>query len=147
MAVKRARWRTDARSTSPGRRYPVVVDFDDVVRIASAFPDVEVSTSYGTPALKVRGKAFCRLWGDEDEARRGPVEGDVLVVFVEVAEKPAWIETSDGALFDQAHYRGHGAMLVRLDVVEEDLLADVLEQSYRIKAPQSLLRRLDAEAH
>ena len=114
-----------------------------MIRIGSELPDVEVSTSYGPPALPVRGKAFCRMWGDDERDRKGPeVEGEVLVVFVELAEKRAWIETSDGALFDQAHYHGHGAMLVRLDAVDDDLLADVLEQSYRIKAPRTLLRRL-----
>jgi len=123
------------------------VDFDDVVRIGSGLPEVEVSTSYGTPALKVRGKAFCRLWGPDERDRKGPEEeGEVLVVFVDAAEKRAWIETSDGALFDQAHYAGHGAMLVRLDRVDDDLLADVLEQSYRLKAPRTLLRRLDEHA-
>jgi hypothetical protein len=122
------------------------VDFDDVVRIGSELPEVEVSTSYATPALKVRGKVFCRLWGVDERERKGPDEtGEVLVVFVDVAEKRAWIETSDGALFDQAHYRGHGAMLVRLDRVDDDLLADVLEQSYRLKAPRTLLRRLDEQ--
>ncbi|MFP5320682.1 MAG: MmcQ/YjbR family DNA-binding protein [Acidimicrobiia bacterium] len=120
------------------------MDFDDVIRIGSELPEVEVSTSYGTPALKVRGKAFCRLWDDDERARKGPEEeGEVLVVFVDLAEKRAWIETSDGALFDQAHYHGHGAMLVRLDRVDDDLLADVLEQSYRLKAPRTLLRKLD----
>ncbi len=122
------------------------MDFDDVIRIGSELPDVEVSTSYGTPALKVRGKAFCRLWGAEEHERKGPVDGEVLVVFVELAEKRAWIETSDGALFDQAHYQGHGSMLVRLDVVDSDLLADVLEQSYRLKASRTLLRKLDEMA-
>lgn len=118
-----------------------------MIRIGSELPEVEVSTSYGTPALKVRGKAFCRLWGADEHDRKGPeVEGEVLVVFVDLAEKRAWIETSDGALFDQAHYRGHGAMLVRLAQVDEELLLDVLEQSYRLKAPRTLLRRLDASA-
>ena len=118
-----------------------------MIRIGAQLPEVEVSTSYGTPALKVRGKAFCRLWGEAEHDRKGVDEdGPVLVVFVDVAEKRAWIETSDGALFDQAHYHGHGAMLVRLDVVDEDLLADVLEQSYRLKAPRTLLRRLDEPA-
>lgn len=118
-----------------------------MIRIGSQLPEVEVGTSYGTPALKVRGKAFCRLWGEAERDRKVvDEEGEVLVVFVDVAEKRAWIETSDGALFDQAHYHGHGAMLVRLDVVDEDLLADVLEQSYRLKAPRTLLRRLDEPA-
>ena len=118
-----------------------------MIRIGSQLPEVEVGTSYGTPALKVRGKAFCRLWGESERDRKAVDEdGDVLVVIVDVAEKRAWIETSDGALFDQAHDHGHGAMLVRLAVVDEDLLADVLEQSYRLKAPRTLLRRLDEPA-
>lgn len=118
-----------------------------MIRIGSQLPEVEVSTSYGTPALKVRGKAFCRLWGDAELDRKGPdVDGEVLVVFVDLAEKRAWIETSDGALFDRSHCHGHGAMLVKLDAVDDDLLADVLEQSYRIKAPRTLLRRLDETA-
>ena len=118
-----------------------------MVRIGSALPEVEVSTSYGTPALKVRGKAFCRVWDAGERERKAPEEeGEILVVFVDVAEKRAWIETSDGALFDQAHYHGHGAMLVRLARADDDLLADVLEQSYRLKAPRTLLRRLDGLA-
>ncbi len=35
--------------------------WDDVVRIGCALPEVEESTSYRTPALKVRGKGFARL--------------------------------------------------------------------------------------
>lgn len=131
------------RTPLGGRRYRRDVDLDDVIRIGTALPEVEVSTSYGTPALKVGGKAFCRLWGPDENERKGPVEGEVLVVFVDTAEKQAWIDGSDGALFDQDHYRGHGAMLVRLDAIDEDLLADVLEQSYRRKAPRRLVRALD----
>ena len=39
--------------------------------------------------------------------------------------------------------RGHGAMLIRLADVDLDDLADYLEDSYRIKAPRTLVRRLD----
>ena len=35
--------------------------WDDVVAIGLRFPEVEVATSFGTPALKVRGKGMCRL--------------------------------------------------------------------------------------
>ena len=35
--------------------------FDDVVRLCVDLPEVTVPTSYGTPALKVRGKGFRRL--------------------------------------------------------------------------------------
>ena len=38
--------------------------FDDVSNLAAALPGVEVGTSYGTPALKVRDKGFAWLWED-----------------------------------------------------------------------------------
>jgi hypothetical protein len=40
------------------------VTFDDVRRIALAWPEVEDGTSYGTPALKVRKKLLARLKED-----------------------------------------------------------------------------------
>ena len=35
--------------------------FRRLVNAASGLPEVEQSTWYGTPALKVRGKGFCRM--------------------------------------------------------------------------------------
>ena len=40
--------------------------FDDVRKIALAWPEVEDGTSYGTPALKVRKKMLARLKEDGD---------------------------------------------------------------------------------
>jgi hypothetical protein len=40
--------------------------FDDVRKIALAWPEVEDGTSYGTPALKVRKKMLVRLKEDGD---------------------------------------------------------------------------------
>ena len=37
--------------------------FDDVRKIALAWPEVEDGTSYGTPALKVRKKLLARSQG------------------------------------------------------------------------------------
>jgi hypothetical protein len=42
------------------------VTFDDVRKIALAWPEVEDGTSYGTPALKVRKKLLVRLREDGD---------------------------------------------------------------------------------
>lgn len=121
------------------------MDFDDVVRIGSQLPEVEVSTSYGTPSLKVRGKSFCRLWGPDENERKGPEAGEVLVVFCDLDEKPLMIESASGALFDQEHYHGYGAVLVRLDAADDALLEDVLTESWRLKAPKRLLRDFDRQ--
>ena len=62
----------------------------------------------------------------------------MLVVFCELDEKPFLIETSGGSLFTTPHYDGHGAVLIRLEEIERDELADYLEGSYLLKAPASL---------
>jgi hypothetical protein len=118
--------------------------FTDVERIGATLPEAAVGTWYGTPGLLVRGKGFCRMWSDREYLRNGVDDTEVLVVLCDVDEKAALIEASGGVLFSTPHYEGHGAMLVRLADVELDDLADHLDDSYRIKAPPTLVRRLDA---
>lgn len=117
--------------------------FEDVTRIGARLPEVEVSTWYRTAALKVRGKGFCRLWGESEHTRNGAHDTEVLVVMCDVDEKEALIEASDGTLFTTPHYDGYGAVLVRLADVAVDDLADYVEDAYRLKAPRSLLRLID----
>ena len=60
-------------------------DWDHVVALAQAeLLEVEISTSYGTPALKVRKKLFARLREDERQ----------LVVFVDFMEREALVQAS-----------------------------------------------------
>jgi len=118
-----------------------VATFDDVVRLCAHLPDVTVSTSYATPALKVRGKAFCRLWGERDRSKSDVGDAEVLVVFCELDEKEFLLNESDGSIFTAAHYDGHGAVLIRLEDVEEELLASLLFESYLLRAPTSIRRQ------
>jgi hypothetical protein len=46
-------------------------------------------------------------------------------------------------LFSTAHYAGHPAMLVRLADVSLELLAEILEDSYRSRAPAHLVAELE----
>jgi hypothetical protein len=80
--------------------------FDDVVRLTADLPEVEQSTSYGTPALKVRGRGFCRMWGAREHNRDGVHDTLVLVVFCDHAWKDTLIESSGGVLFTTPHYDG-----------------------------------------
>jgi hypothetical protein len=118
--------------------------FEDVKRAAADLPEVAESTSYGTPSLTVRGKSFCRMWGDREHDRDKVGGTEVLVVYCDVDEKDALIESAGGVLFSTPHYDGYGAMLIKLSDVQPDDLADYLEDSYRLKAPMTLLQQLDA---
>lgn len=117
-----------------------MANFDDVIQLSEKWPDVDVATSYGTPALKVRGKTFCRLWGPRDASRADVGDRDVLVVFCDIDEKQFLLAESDGSVFTAPHYENYGAVLIFLDVIDEELLQTLLTDSYLLKAPKSIQR-------
>ncbi len=117
--------------------------FDDVCELGSALPEVTVGTFYGTPGLQVRKKGFCRLWGEREHKRDGVHDTEVLVVFCELEAKPLLLDAHPDVLFSTPHYENYGAMLVRLADADLDDLDEWLEDSYRLKAPATLVRQLD----
>ncbi len=108
--------------------------WDDVVRIGCALPEVEESTSYRTPALKVRGKGFARL--------RTEAEGGLMLA-CPIEEKQALLSCGDPAFFTTPHYDGYGSILVDLTRIGLDQLAEMIEDAWRVKAPTAVRRRHD----
>jgi hypothetical protein len=109
--------------------------WDDVVAIAGELPEVEVSTSYGTPALKVKGKGFARL--------RSEAEGG-LMLMCRTDEKEALLASGDPAFYTTPHYDGYGAILVDLEAVARDQLVELIEEAWRQRAPARLRKEFDA---
>jgi hypothetical protein len=109
--------------------------WDDVVTIASGLPEVEQSTSYGTPSLKVRGKSFARL--------RTEAEGG-LVLMCQLDEKAALLASGDPAFYTIPHYDGYGAILVDLEKVSRRQLTELIEDAWRGRAPVRLRKAFDA---
>lgn len=115
-----------------------MVTWDEVVSFCEGeLAEVECSTSYGTPALKVKGKLFARL--KEDEER--------IVVFVDFMEREALTQENPGAYIVTNHYRDWPMMLVDLDAVPGDELREVLIDSWRRRAPKRLVAEYDKRAH
>jgi hypothetical protein len=109
--------------------------WDDVVRIATALPEVVETTSYGTPSLKVRRKGFARL--------RTEAEGG-LMVRCPMEEKEALLASGDPAFYTTPHYDGYGSILVDLDAIDEQRLSELIEDAWRGSAPVTLIRKFDA---
>lgn len=107
--------------------------WEEVGRIACALPGVEAATSYGTPAYKVKKALLVRLKED----------GDSIVLFRSLDEKEFLLEAAPEVFFQTDHYRGYPALLARLETLGEDELRRILTDTWRAKAPKSLVKQLD----
>ena len=107
----------------------------DVVATGLKLPGVEVATSYGTPALRVRGKGICRLRSDPDA---------LVLRVIDLADREALLRGRPNVFFSTPHYDGHPYVLVRLDVVDPTELAELLEDAWRLRAPKRLIAEHDA---
>ena len=110
--------------------------WDDVVEIAQRFPEVELGTSFGTPALKVTGKGMiCRM-------RTNP---DALVMrVIDTADAEALLKGRPDVYFSTPHYDGWPYVLIRLEVIDPVELAELIEDAWRIRAPKRLVAEHDA---
>lgn len=106
--------------------------FARIEQLAEArdLPGITRSTSYGTPALKVRDKSFMRLR-----------EPQVLVLLCPPEQKTLLMEISPETYFETEHYVGHAAVLIRLDRIGDEELSLRIEDGWRHKAPKSLLEQ------
>jgi hypothetical protein len=112
-----------------------VPTWDDVVAIGTRFPGVEVATSYGTPALRVRGKGMCRLRTDPDA---------LVVRVLDLGDREALLQGKPKTFFTTPHYDGYPYVLVRLAAVTKRELAELIEDAWRIRAPKRLVAEYDA---
>ena len=122
-----------------------MVDLAAVRRLALALPDVEASPEGVQMAFAVGGKgiAWAYLARAHPKARREPVEG-VIAVRCLRETKDLLLEAAPDRFFDDDHYRGYPAVLVRLEAIDEGELAGLLTQAWRILAPKALVKRIDA---
>ena len=116
----------------------------DVERLATALPSVEESTSWGNRCWKVAGKTFVwvRPLGKKDRADLGDDVPDGEILGVRVAgegEKAELLAAEPEVCFTIPHFDGFPAVLVRLDDVAEDLLAELVDDAWRCRAPKKLL--------
>ncbi|MGH9747826.1 MAG: MmcQ/YjbR family DNA-binding protein [Candidatus Acidiferrales bacterium] len=103
------------------------VTYDTIRRIGLEFPNAEESTSYGTPALKVRGKLFVR-WREDDDP-------DTIVVKMPFDQREELMAAEPGTYFITDHYRNYPWILVRLSKIHPDAIHELLQIGYREALP------------
>jgi hypothetical protein len=100
---------------------------------AARLTEIEESTSYGAPALKLRGKLLVRM-----------KDAYTMVLLVPLADKETLMATAPAIYFETDHYKGWPAVLVRMAAISDAELRLRLEQSWRHRAPRRLVAERDA---
>jgi hypothetical protein len=99
--------------------------FTTVAAIGRALPDVELTTTWGQPTLKVRGKMFVCI------ASHKSAEPNSLVVMMDFADRDALVEAEPGLYYLKDHYVNYPCVLVRLSRVHKDALRDLVAGAHR----------------
>jgi len=108
--------------------------FQRVLGLALGYPGVEEATSYGTPSIRVRKKFMARMKDDETLA----------IQCGSIDEKEFLMATEPEVFFQTPHYVGWPVVLVRLPVVTDGKLREMIETAWRLQAPAKLLKEHDA---
>src|SRR5215468_1720540 len=110
--------------------------FDDVRKLALAWPEVEDGSSYGTPALKVRKKMLVRLKEDGDSLVMPSVPQD---------ERAMLVETQPKIFYFTDHYRDYPMVLIRLSKAKRGIVEPLLRRHWRALASKAAVREHDAQ--
>ena len=86
---------------------------------------MEVTTTWGQPTLKVRGKMFVCI------ASHKSAEPNTLVVMMDFADRDALLEDDPDTYYLKDHYLNYSCVLVRLSRVRDDALRDLITGAYR----------------
>ena len=109
--------------------------WDEVREIALSFPEVEESTSYGTPSFKVNGKFLTRLRPEDDS---------LVLVDVGFDEREMLIEAEPATFHTTPHYKDYPSVLARLSSLHPDALRAFLERRWRNVSPKRAVKAWDA---
>jgi hypothetical protein len=99
--------------------------FKQVDAIGRTLPDVDVTTTWGSPALKVRGRMFVCM------ASHKSAEPETLVVMMDFPDRDALLEDDPDTYYLKEHYVGYPCVLVRLSRVHPDALRDLVTGAHR----------------
>ena len=99
--------------------------FKTVESIARTLPDVEVTTTYGQPALKVRGKMFACI------AAHKSAEPNTLVVRIDFFERDLRVANEPEIYYLKPHYVDYACVLTRLSRIDDAALRELLESGWR----------------
>jgi hypothetical protein len=110
-----------------------VVEAACVRRLAMALPEAEDKSDDARLVFEVKGRGFA--WSFNERAApkkpRAP-RLDILAVRCPIETKEMLIEAAPDRFFDDDHYRGYPAVLIRLPLIDEDELDGLLRAGWAL---------------
>ena len=108
--------------------------FEEVRKIALAWPEVEDGSSYGTSALKVRKKLMVRLKEDGDS---------MVMPGVPPEERAMLVESQPKVFYFTDHYRDYPMVLIRLSKTKRATVEPLMRRQWRALASKAAVRSFE----
>jgi hypothetical protein len=125
-----------------------MADQETVRRLALALPDTVEADDRFAFGVTVKGKRkdFCWVWLERPDPKGARVpNAAVLAIRVDgLDEKEALLASDPAVFFTEPHYDRFPAVLVRLERLDDDELAELIADAWRCQAPKALVDRFDA---
>lgn len=109
-----------------------MVTWEAVVAHALSLPEVEETTSYSTPSLKVAGKLMARLRTEDDGG---------LAIKCSLVDKEALVGDDDPAYYTTPHFDGYAYILVRLELADAEEVFELISDAWHIAATPTVRKR------
>lgn len=97
---------------------------------ARGLAGIDVGTSYGTPALKVRRKLLVRM-----------KDAETLVLACPIETKELLMQAAPSIYYQTDHYLGWPALLIRLSAISDEELGLRIEAAWLDHAGKTLLKQ------
>jgi hypothetical protein len=115
-----------------------MADAGDVRRLALGLPHVEEIDCDGFD-FRVGGKGFVWSYPERTPGRGRVLRTDIAVLYVgDEAEKQALLLGEPGLFFTTPGYDGWPLVMLRLDSVGAERLAELVTDAWRMRAPEEL---------
>jgi hypothetical protein len=106
-----------------------MLNFDAVVKLGLALPDVIEGTSYGSPALKLKGKVLACIPTNKS------AEPGSIVVHIDLEQRAELLRQQPAVYYVTDHYAPYPAVLARLAKITRVELAALLRDACRFVKP------------
>jgi hypothetical protein len=122
-----------------------MADDNDVRRLALALPHVEEIDCDGFD-FRVAGRGFVWSYPEYQRGKPRVIRTDIAVLFVgDESEKQALLLGEPDLFFADPGYEGWPLVMLRLEAVDLDRLAELVFDAWRMRAPAELSSNVDED--